>query len=152
MRGTCVGFQKLWVPVRAQLQRLVLWHEDAMGVLSAELSYVCFVKLNVAASIAPSLYTAQKASREMKAHDPSQLSKPMRCALLSCMFRKLLSRVQNLEHDKETQDKLRKMQWLADAGWQYLDCSSEKKVLMKRDGEAAVSMADTQQLIEDLGS
>ena len=106
-----------------------------MGVLSAELSYVCFAKLNVAASIAPSLYTAQKPAGD-EGSQPITIIKA--------------DGAQNLEHDKETQDRLRKMQLLTDAGWQYLDWSSGKKVLMLRAGEAAVSMADTQQLIEDL--
>ncbi|CAE7246799.1 unnamed protein product [Symbiodinium sp. CCMP2592] len=68
-----------------QIQRLALRHEDFLGALRPETTYVLFCRIGVPASVVPSLFKAQAAWREMKASDPASLDRPMRVSLLTCL-------------------------------------------------------------------
>ncbi|CAE7193607.1 unnamed protein product, partial [Symbiodinium necroappetens] len=75
------------------MQRLILRHEDASILARIESSFVLHFKLNVPASVVPMLFTSAVAWRKIKAEEPQRLDRPMRCALLVCLFAELKERM-----------------------------------------------------------
>ncbi|CAE7366457.1 unnamed protein product [Symbiodinium sp. CCMP2592] len=105
-----------------QLQRLALRQEDLIAAIRPEMIFVIFARIDVGASIVPSIYKAQAAWRELKESDPSAIHAPMRVDLLRCLFTELKTRLKNLTQDAQQQQNLVQMGWLkADpVSWHYI--------------------------------
>ena len=78
-----------------------------------ESSFVLNLRLDVPAPIAPMLFTAAASWRKIKA---DELDRPMRCALLVCLFAELKERLIRLSGQQEQVDKMAGMahQWHPD--------------------------------------
>jgi len=94
------------------LQRLALRQEDLLAAVRPEMCFVMFTRIDVGASIVPSIYTAQAAWRELKANEPEKLNAPMRVDLLRCIFKELKARMTALMNDESQQKHLVQMEWL----------------------------------------
>ena len=111
------------------LQKLALRHEDAIGTLRAESSFVCFLRCGVDASVIEPLAQARAAWARQKETAPESLTKPMRAVLFQCLLTELLARAVGMQ--EETQDKLAQMGWFDKTGqnWQYLKWSPSLRKL-----------------------
>ncbi|CAE7854043.1 unnamed protein product, partial [Symbiodinium necroappetens] len=69
------------------LQKMALRHEDFGNCIKSELSWVMFLRLDMKASVVPSLYNMQQRWRELKESHPDQLTAPMRIDLVKSMFK-----------------------------------------------------------------
>ena len=116
------------------MQRLILRHEDASILPRIESSFVVHFKLNVPASVVPMLFTSAGAWRRIKAEEPEKLDRPMRCALLVCLFAELKSRMEKVVSDEERMGEMAAMGWLS-AGppvvWHFMrwDASKQQQVV-----------------------
>ena len=117
-----------------QMQRLSLRHEDMLSAIKSEIGYVIFMRMGVPASVVPSIFQAQQAWRSQKESHPEQVTKPMRVALLSCLFREFTSRLESLPQQTRTLENLSKLGRvdLEPLKWHYVkwDANSER---LKRD-------------------
>ncbi|OLP95873.1 LINE-1 reverse transcriptase-like [Symbiodinium microadriaticum] len=95
------------------MQRLILRHEDASILARIESSFVLHFKLNVPASVVPMLFTSAVAWRKIKAEEPQRLDRPMRCALLVCLFAELKERMTKIVQEPERLEEMAKLGWLA---------------------------------------
>ncbi|CAE7194608.1 unnamed protein product [Symbiodinium sp. CCMP2592] len=105
-----------------QLQKLTLRHEDYLGGIRPETSFVIFMRMGIPASIVPSLFQAQKAWREQKEEDATKIDKPKRVVLLSCLFREFCSRLEKFPTQTGTIDNMTKLGWIKPEtkDWCYL--------------------------------
>ena len=136
----------------SSLQRLVLRHEDSISLIQADYSFVAFLKTSTASSVVPALYTAQRAWRELRDKDPTKLTKPMRCCLLSCLFRELLARMRNLGDDAENQGKLKQLGWLStDLGaWHFIQWSQDQKRLIADAAMNPIAVEEAISLVSEI--
>ena len=111
------------------LTRLSLRHEGAIGMLRHEFSFVIHAKVDAPTSVAGTMFATQQALRTLKEKEPSKLNSPLRVALLSCLFRELQSRMEQLLQDEPMRQTWIDMEWLSrDAGFfPYLRYNQETK-------------------------
>ncbi|CAE7208391.1 unnamed protein product [Symbiodinium sp. CCMP2456] len=104
------------------LQKMTLRHEDFGNCIKAELCWVMFLRLDMRASIVPSLYAMQQKWRELKEKHPEQLTAPMRIDLVKAMFREFAARLENLPQQEEQMAILAKLGWLSKdpMAWHYV--------------------------------
>ena len=112
-----------------QLQRLALRQEDLLAAIRPEMIFVIFARIDVAASIVPSIYKAQAAWRQLKESDPDAVKAPMRVDLLRCLFTELKTRLTKLTQDSQQQQSLVQLGWLkADpVSWHYIRWDQQAK-------------------------
>ena len=105
-----------------QLQRLALRHEDYLGGFRPETSYAVFMRMGVHASVVPAMFRAQQAWRELKEAEPDKVDKPMRVALLNCIFMEFAGRLDKLPQQTGTLENLIKLGWMKQdtLDWYYL--------------------------------
>ena len=134
------------------LQRLVLRHEDSLGLIQAEYSFVAFLRISSASSVVPNLYEAQRAWRDLRESDPAKLSKPMRCSLLTCLFKELHTRMINLESEPENRARLQKLGWLGSdaSSWPYLAWASETKQLAADAARGHMKLTEALSLVKEV--
>ena len=111
------------------LTRLALRHEDALGLLRSEFSYVIHAKVKAPTSVVGTLYTMQQEWRNLKEKEPARLTGPLRVALLGCLFRELQCRLTQLLEDEQLRQTWIDMEWLSqDSGFfPYLRYNQESK-------------------------
>ena len=111
------------------LTRLALRHEDALGLLRSEFSFVIHAKVSTPTSVVRTLFTMQQEWRMLREKDPSKLTGPLRVALLGCLFRELQCRMEQLLQDEKMRQTWIDMEWLSqDAGFfPYLKYNQETK-------------------------
>ena len=136
----------------AQLQRLTLRHEDAISIVASEHSYVLFLRANSACSVVPAMYNAQRAWRDLKQRSPNELSKPMRCSLLACLFKEMVARLANIEAHHESFAILCEKKWVdkSAGAWCYLMWDAERKCLLPDDQRKPMKFDDVTSLVESI--
>ena len=120
--------------VLEMMQRLILRHEDSINLLRLESSFVMHMRLNVPSSVCSMLYAAASSWRNIKQAEPSKLDRPMRAALLYCLFMELKTRLEAVAGKAEDLDRMEKLGWLAKGPpitWSYLtwDAASKKQII-----------------------
>ena len=115
----------------ALLSKMALRHEDGLKMLRAEVSYVTHAKIGCESSIVGALHKVQAGWREMKKNQPEKLGKPMRCTLILCLFREVLSRVERLSSDEKALAEFKAHGWISEDlnFWPVLAWDSEQKKL-----------------------
>ena len=111
------------------LTRLALRHEDAIGLLRNEFSFVIHARVDAPTSVVKTMFAMQQEWRNMKEKEPSKLTGPLRVALLSCLFRELQCRMEQLLQDERMKQTWIDMEWLSrDAGFfPYLRYNQDTK-------------------------
>ena len=104
------------------LQKMTLRHEDFGNCIKSELSWVMFLRLDMKASVVPSLYTMQQKWREMKEQHPELLKAPMRVDLVKAMFKEFAARLESLPKQAEQMEVLTNLGWLQKEplAWRYV--------------------------------
>ena len=120
--------------VLEMMQRLILRHEDSINLLKLESSFVMHMRLNVPSSVASMLYAAANSWRQIKQAEPSKLDRPMRAALLYCLFMELKSRLETVVDKPDDMARMEKLGWLARGPpvvWSYLtwDSVNQKQIV-----------------------
>ncbi|CAE7413734.1 unnamed protein product, partial [Symbiodinium microadriaticum] len=113
------------------LQKMTLRHEDFGNCIKSELSWVMFLRLDMKASIVPSLYTMQQKWREMKENTPELLTAPMRVDLVKAMFKEFAARLEALSQQAEQMEILSNLGWLKKdpMAWSYVRWDPENERL-----------------------
>ena len=117
----------------ANIQRLLLRHEDMLALIRAEYGFVFFFRVDVGCSVIRPLFTAQKEWRDAKSKAPESLTKPMRTVLMSCLVKELSQRVQQLKEPASADHQATlALGWTKpvagdDPKWSYLKWDPEKK-------------------------
>ena len=114
------------------LQRLTLRHEDSLGMIQSEYSFVAFLRVASPSSVVPALYSAQRAWRDLRDSDPAKITKPMRCSLLTCLFKELSTGMRGLDTEEDNKSSLKKLGWITEdqASWNFVQWSAEQKRLL----------------------
>jgi len=105
------------------VQRLVLRLEDSATLARIESSFVLNLKLQVPASIAGMLFTAAGSWKKVKEEEPARLDRPMRCALLVCMFAELKERMEAVVTQTDKIKQMEDMGWVASGSpvtWRFM--------------------------------
>ena len=113
------------------LTRLALRHEDAIGLLRSEFSFVIHAKVDAPTSVVKTMFSMQQDWRTLKEKEPSKLTGPLRVALLGCLFRELQERLDKLLQDEQMSKTWVDMEWLTrDLGFfPYLRYNQETRRL-----------------------
>ena len=116
------------------MQRLLLRHEDSINLLKVESSFVMHMKLNVPSSVVSMLYAAANSWREVKLAEPTKLDRPMRAALLYCLFMELKTRLEAVAEKPEDLERMSKLGWITPGPpitWSFLtwDAASNKQIV-----------------------
>ena len=93
---------------------MALRHEDGLNMLRAEVSYVIHAKIGCESSIVGALRRVRAGWRELKKNQPEKLDKPMRCTLILCLFREVLSRVEHLSSDEKALAEFKAHGWISE--------------------------------------
>ena len=94
------------------LTRLALRHEDAIGLLRSEFSFVIHAKVDAPTSVVKTMFAMQQEWRTLKEKDPAKCTGPLRVALLGCLFRELQGRMDKLLQDEQLSKTWIDMEWL----------------------------------------
>ena len=132
------------------MQALILRHEDASILARIESSFVIHLKLNVPASVVPMLFTSAVAWRKIKAEEPQRLKRPMRCALLVCLFAELKERMTKVVQEPERMEEMAKMGWLAVGSpvvWHFMRWDVAKQQQVVDTSNPPLSQAEILELI-----
>ena len=70
------------------------------------------MRTGVNASVVPAIFRAQQAWRELKEAEPEKVDKPMRVALLNCIFMEFSERLDKLPQQSHTLENLIKFGWM----------------------------------------
>ena len=134
----------------AQLQRLILRHEDAISLLRIETSYVAHFRISTPEAIVTGIYKPAAGWKQAKESQPESLDKPLRATLITCVFLELHTRVANLKQDQV--DKLKTLKWFDDATttWSYLRWNAESKQLMKDEDRPGMKTEDVLNTLNDI--
>ena len=127
--GTSGGrIQALEYQVR-NLTCLALRHEDAIGLLRSEFSFVIHARVDAPTSIVKTMFAMQQEWRNLKEKEPTKLTGPLRVALLGCLFKELQTRMERLLQDEQMSKTWVAMEWLSrDLGFfPYLRYNQETK-------------------------
>ena len=136
------------------MQRLLLRHEDSINLLKVESSFVMHMKLNVPSSVVSMLYAAANSWREVKLAEPTKLDRPMRAALLYCLFMELKTRLEAVAEKPEDLERMSKLGWITlgpPITWSFLtlgccqqqaDCRHLQSATFPGRGYAACSDGD----------
>ena len=116
----------------ALLSKMSLRHEDSLNLLRAEVSFVAHAKIGCESSIVGALHRVQAGWRELKKYQPEKLDKPMRCTLILCLFREILSRVEKLPTDETALAEFKAHGWISEDlnFWPVLAWDAEQKKLL----------------------
>ncbi|CAE7531981.1 unnamed protein product, partial [Symbiodinium necroappetens] len=133
------------------MQRLILRHEDASILARIESSFVLHFKLNVPASVVPMLFTSAVAWRKIKAEEPQRLDRPMRCALLVCLFAELKERMTKIVQEPERMEEMAKLGWLAvgpPVVWNFMrwDAAKQQQVV-----DTSIPLISQAEILEFVG-
>ena len=115
-------------------QRLILRHEDSINLLKLECSFVMRMRLNVPSSVVSMLYAAANSWRQIKLAETSKLDRPMRAALLYCLFMELKTRIEAVTDKPEDLERMAKLGWVSKGPpitWCFLawDAASSKQIV-----------------------
>ena len=115
----------------AQLQRLILRHEDAITLLRIETTYVAHFRISTPEAIVTGIYQTAAGWKQANESKPESLDKPLRATLITCVFLELRTRTANLKQDQV--EKLKALKWFGDATttWSYLRWNAETKQLVR---------------------
>ena len=116
----------------ALLSKMSLRHADSLNMLRAEVSFVVHAKIGCESSIVGALHRVQSGWRELKKNHPEKLDKPMRCTLILCLFREILSRVEKLPTDEKALAEFKAHGWISEDlnFWPVLAWDGEQKKLL----------------------
>ena len=130
MRRTAQTFESLKAYI-AQLQRLILRHEDAITLLRIETTYVAHFRISTPEAIVTGIYQTAAGWKQANESKPESLDKPLRATLITCVFLELRTRTANLKQDQV--EKLKALKWFGDATttWSYLRWNAETKQLVR---------------------
>ncbi|CAE7819345.1 unnamed protein product, partial [Symbiodinium sp. KB8] len=132
------------------MQALILRHEDASILARIESSFVIHLKLNVPASVVLMLFTSAVAWGKIKAEEPQRLKRPMRCALLVCLFAELKERMTKVVQEPERMEEMAKMGWLAVGSpvvWHFMRWDVAKQQQVVDTSNPPLSQAEILELI-----
>ena len=123
------------------LQKAVLRHEDFGNCLKAELTWVMFLRLDMKASVLPSLFQMQQKWRELKESSPEKLTAPMRVDLVKALFKEFGSRLSMLPQQEAQMDTLIKLGWLSrePLKWHYVRWDADHERLRPDDAKEPVA-------------
>ncbi|CAE7590378.1 Pol [Symbiodinium sp. CCMP2456] len=139
-----------------QVQRLLLRHEDDLNIIKADHSFMIFMRVKGACSIVQSVFSAQEEWRTIKSKDPSSLKRPMRVALLCCIFKELGERLTGLKSPEQSEalDSLKTLKWLVptdnveDPSWAYLEWNATAQRLEPDGNRAGLGYVKTIAVIQ----
>ena len=133
----------------AQLQRLVLRHEDSINLAKIEVSFVAHFRIDSPNSLVKSIFSAADTWKKSREQDPKSVNKPLRATLLRCVFRELRTRL--TEMNEEQAKRLQTLGWYdpATKEWAYLRWNASDKALEKDPNRSGVS---TDAVLEALAS
>ncbi|CAE7258436.1 Pol [Symbiodinium sp. CCMP2592] len=96
------------------LQKIVLRHEDALGLMRQEVAFIIHFRIGVDASLVNDIYKSQLGWRELRKNQPAKITTTLRNTLMECVFKVLLHRIQKLEDPDQqaVRDRLTKAGWL----------------------------------------
>ena len=143
------------------LQKAVLRHEDFGNCLQAELTWVMFLRLDMKASVLPSLFQMQQKWRELKESSPEKLTAPMRVDLVKALFKEFGSRLSMLPQQEAQMETLIKLGWLSKEPlmWHYACWDADHERLRPDDAKEPVAhekvaalVGSIQQLAEQPGA
>ncbi|CAE7251103.1 unnamed protein product [Symbiodinium sp. CCMP2456] len=116
----------------AQLQRLILRHEDAINL-----------------ALKPAMWPTSHCNSGAKEASPETLDKPLRATLIICVFLELRTRVANVQADQI--DKLKELKWYDDSTtWCYLRWNAETKQLMRDEERPGLKTQDILAIVHDI--
>ena len=104
----------------AQLQRLILCHEDSINIAKSEVSFVAHFRIDAPNSLVKSIFEAANTWRKTRETAPQSVNKPLRAALLWCIFKELRTRIS--EMSTEQSKRLESVGWHDPSTqvWSYL--------------------------------
>ncbi|CAE7876031.1 unnamed protein product, partial [Symbiodinium necroappetens] len=134
----------------AQMQRLILRHEDAINLQRIETSYVAHMRISTPEAIVAGVYRAASGWKQAKETNPDSLNKPLRATLITCVFLDLRTRVANLTPDQAT--KLKDLQWYEDSTttWHYVKWTAGQKKLVRDEEREGINTADVLKVLGDI--
>ncbi|OLQ13651.1 Retrovirus-related Pol polyprotein from type-2 retrotransposable element R2DM [Symbiodinium microadriaticum] len=134
----------------AQMQRLILRHEDAINLQRIETSYVAHMRISTSEAIVSGVYHAAAGWKQAKENNPESLNKPLRATLVTCVFLELRTRVANLTPDQA--NKLKELQWYEESTttWHYVKWNAEQKKLVKDEEKEGISTVDVLKVLDDI--
>ncbi|CAE7803157.1 unnamed protein product, partial [Symbiodinium sp. CCMP2456] len=84
----------------AQLQRMILRHEDSINIAKIEVSYVAHFRIDAPNSLVRSIFLAADTWRKARENAPQTINKPLRATLLKCVFMELRTRIAEMSQEK----------------------------------------------------
>ncbi|OLQ01956.1 hypothetical protein AK812_SmicGene15258 [Symbiodinium microadriaticum] len=134
----------------AQMQRLILRHEDAINLQRIETSYVAHMRISTPEAIVTAVHKTAAGWKHAKENNPESLNKPLRATLVTCVFLELRTRVANLTPDQI--GKLKELNWYEESTstWHYVKWSPEHKQLVKDEDREGIATADVLKILDDI--
>ncbi|OLQ04744.1 hypothetical protein AK812_SmicGene12129 [Symbiodinium microadriaticum] len=134
----------------AQMQRLILRHEDATNLQRLETSYVAHLRISTPESIVAAIHRTAAGWKSAKENNPESLDKPLRATLITCVFLELRTRVANLTPDQAA--KLKELQWYDEASttWHYVKWNAEAKTLVKDEEREGIKTEAVLRTLDDV--
>ena len=134
----------------AQMQRLILRHEDAINLQRLETSYVAHMRISTPESIVAAIYRTAAGWKSAKENNPESLNKPLRATLITCVFLELRTRAANLTLEQATT--LKALQWYDEAStvWHYVKWNAEAKKLVKDEEREGIQTETVLRILDDV--
>ena len=134
----------------AQMQRLILRHEDAINLQRIETSYVAHMRISTPEAIVTAVYKTAAAWKHAKENNPESLNKPLRATLVTCVFLELRNRVANLTPDQI--GTLTELNWYEESTstWRYVKWSPEHKKLVRDEDRAGITTAEILKTLDNI--
>ncbi|CAE7024654.1 unnamed protein product, partial [Symbiodinium sp. CCMP2456] len=134
----------------AQLQRMVLRHEDSINIAKIEVSYVAHFRIDAPNSLVRSIFLAADTWRKARENAPQTINKPLRATLLKCVFMELRTRI--AEMSQEQSQRLESLGWFDPKTqvWSYLKWNAQEKSLERDSSKPGVTTEAVLSIMDDI--